>query len=143
MLEIRRKSAPGVMTVRNDPGRRRNGSVGTVVAIANDRVSVRLDTGPEVEIDRFTWEKIRYEWDAGSRTRWRNRRGYVHALADRTRLGTPNFYKAQGLTLEDVRVDFDYGGFAPGQAYVAISRSPSMEGLSLVRPMRYLLVTGG
>lgn len=29
-------------------------------------------------------------------------------------------HKAQGLTLEDARVDFDYGAFASGQAYVAV-----------------------
>jgi ATP-dependent DNA helicase PIF1 len=125
-----------VMAVRNDPGKRWvNGSVGTVTGLAPDRVSVRLDTGSNVEIERFTWEKIRYEWDEA--------RARVAATVVGTYTQLPvvhawavTIHKAQGLTLEDARVDFDYGAFAPGQAYVAVSRSRSMEGLSLVRPIR-------
>jgi ATP-dependent exoDNAse (exonuclease V) alpha subunit len=125
-----------VMAVRNDPGKRWvNGSVGTVTGLAPDRVSVRLDSGSNVEIERFTWEKIRYEWDEA--------RARVAATVVGTYTQLPvvhawavTIHKAQGLTLEDARVDFDYGAFAPGQAYVAVSRSRSMEGLSLVRPIR-------
>jgi ATP-dependent DNA helicase PIF1 len=125
-----------VMAVRNDPGKRWvNGSVGTIVFMAPDRATVKLDAGPEVEVERFTWEKIRYDWDeakfrvgatvVGTYTQL----PLVHAWA-------LTIHKAQGLTLEDVRIDFDYGAFAPGQAYVAISRSRSLDGLSLVRPIR-------
>jgi hypothetical protein len=125
-----------VMAVRNDPGKRWvNGSVGTVTGLAPDRVSVRLDMGSGVEIERFTWEKIRYEWDEA--------RARVAATVVGTYTQLPvvhawavTIHKAQGLTLEDARVDFDYGAFATGQAYVAVSRSRSMEGLSLVRPIR-------
>jgi ATP-dependent exoDNAse (exonuclease V) alpha subunit len=45
-------------------------------------------------------------------------------------------HKAQGLTLDDVRIDFDAGAFAPGQAYVALSRARAIVGLSLARPLR-------
>ena len=125
-----------VMAVRNDPGKRWvNGSVGTVLGLAPDRVTVRLDAGSDVEIERFTWEKIRYDWDEA--------RARVAATVVGTYTQLPvvhawavTIHKAQGLTLEDVRVDFDYGAFAPGQAYVAVSRSRSIEGLSLVRPIR-------
>lgn len=125
-----------VMAIRNDPGKGWvNGSVGTVLGLASDRVTVRLDAGSDVEIERFTWEKIRYEWDEA--------RARVAATVVGTYTQLPvvhawavTIHKAQGLTLEDARVDFDYGAFAPGQAYVAISRSRSLEGLSLVRPIR-------
>jgi ATP-dependent DNA helicase PIF1 len=125
-----------VMAVRNDPGKRWvNGSVGTVVSMAPERVTMKLDSGPEVEIERFTWEKIRYDWDEA--------KFRVAATVVGTYIQLPlvlawalTIHKAQGLTLEDVRIDFDYGAFAPGQAYVAISRSRSLDGLSLVRPIR-------
>ena len=45
-------------------------------------------------------------------------------------------HKAQGLTLDDVRVDFGAGAFAPGQVYVALSRVRTLAGLSLARPLR-------
>jgi ATP-dependent DNA helicase PIF1 len=130
-----------VMAVRNDRGKRWvNGSVGTAMALFPDRVTVRLDSGLNVEIERFTWEKIRYAWDDVKQRVAANVVGtytqlpIVHAWA-------LTIHKAQGLTLEDVRVDFAYGAFAPGQAYVAISRSRSLDGLSLVRPVRSSEVT--
>ena len=53
-----------VMAVRNDVARRWvNGSVGSVARLADDRASVRLDAGDEVEIERVSWERIRYAWN--------------------------------------------------------------------------------
>ncbi len=45
-------------------------------------------------------------------------------------------HKAQGLTLEDVRIDLGSGTFASGQLYVALSRATSLDGLSFQRPLR-------
>jgi len=40
------------------------------------------------------------------------------------------------MTLENVYIDFDRGMFAHGQAYVALSRAVSLEGLELSRAIR-------
>ena len=40
-----------------------NGSVGTITGLAPDRAYVRLDAGGIVEIERTSWERIRYDWD--------------------------------------------------------------------------------
>ena len=45
-------------------------------------------------------------------------------------------HKAQGLTLDDVRVDLDHGAFSSGQTYVALSRARDLEGLSFSQPLR-------
>lgn len=125
-----------VMTVRNHPERQWvNGSVGTITGLAPDRAYVRLDGGGIVEIERTSWERIRYDWDEAT--------GKVAAKVVGTYTQLPlvpawavTVHKAQGLTLEDVRIDFDAGAFAAGQAYVALSRARSLEGLSLARPLR-------
>lgn len=131
------KPGARVMALRNDPARRWvNGSVGTVLGIGAHSAVVRLDSGPTVEIESFTWERTRYAWDEPS--------GRIEAQVVGTYTQLPlapawaiTMHKAQGLTLEDVRIDFESGAFAAGQAYVALSRARSMEGLSLVRPIRH------
>ena len=45
-------------------------------------------------------------------------------------------HKAQGLTLESAPVDLDRGTFERGQAYVALSRCRTMEGITLSRPLQ-------
>lgn len=46
-----------------------------------------------------------------------------------------NVHKVQGLTLSNVHVDRDTGFFGHGQAYVALSRCKSMDGLTLQEPI--------
>jgi ATP-dependent DNA helicase PIF1 len=53
-----------VMAVRNDATQRwANGSLGTVTRLADDRAWVQFDVGCEAEIERATWERIRYAWN--------------------------------------------------------------------------------
>lgn len=45
-------------------------------------------------------------------------------------------HKSQGLTFNRVNIDFTGGVFAGGQAYVALSRCSSLEGITLAQPIR-------
>jgi ATP-dependent exoDNAse (exonuclease V) alpha subunit len=132
MLELKPRAR--VMAVRNDPqGRFVNGSLGTVTAIDNPIVSVLFDGRKEaVDIEPVTWESIRYDMVDGK----------VSPTVIGSYRQSPlmpawaiTIHKAQGLTLEDVRVDLGGGAFASGQAYVALSRARTIEGLSLARPL--------
>lgn len=126
-----------VMALRNDPMKRWvNGSVGTVQSLDANGVVVRFDDGETAEIERASWEKIRYEWNEET--------GQVAAVVTGSFSQFPlapawalTIHKAQGLTLSDVRVDFDHGAFAAGQTYVALSRARTLDGLSLTRPVRF------
>jgi ATP-dependent DNA helicase PIF1 len=45
-------------------------------------------------------------------------------------------HKCQGQTFENIVIDMDYGAFAHGQTYVALSRVVSLDGLFLRKPLR-------
>ena len=45
-------------------------------------------------------------------------------------------HKCQGQTFDKVMIDMDYGAFAHGQTYVALSRVVSLDGLFLRKPLR-------
>ena len=126
-----------VMATRNDPERRWiNGSLGTVSRVEDNEVSVRFDaTGLEHVVAPVSWDQIKQVWDEGAQTISSQVVGsfkqvpLAHAWAI-------TIHKAQGLTLDDVRIDLVNGAFAPGQTYVALSRVRTMAGLSFARPLR-------
>src|SRR4029077_14556965 len=91
--------------------------------------------GAELEFDGASWERLRCAWnDTAARVEATVIGSYtqlplVHAWAS-------TVHKAQGLSVDDVRIDFDSGAFARGQSYVALPRAPSLVGLSPARPLR-------
>ncbi|MGD2132630.1 MAG: DEAD/DEAH box helicase [Maricaulaceae bacterium] len=132
ILELKPRAR--VMAVRNDPmGRFVNGSLGTVLALHEGRVQVLFDGKPEaVIVDPVTWESIRYEV-VDDKVQPVVVGSYRQAPLQPAWAIT--IHKSQGLTLDDVRVDLGRGAFASGQAYVALSRARTIEGLSLARPL--------
>ena len=135
--QLELKAGARVMATRNDSEKRWiNGSLGTVTAIKEHDVYVRFDHSQEAfHVEQVKWEKIRQVWN--------NEAGKIENEVIGTYEQLPlmpawaiTIHKAQGLTLDDVRIDFGTGAFAPGQVYVALSRVRTLEGLSLNRPLR-------
>ena len=126
-----------IMLVANDPeGRWVNGDVGVITTIEATQpqavLTVALDNGFAGPLVPYTWEVIRLTYDAahdrieaevvGAFTQYPVRLAWALTI-----------HKAQGKTLEQVCIDFGRGTFAHGQAYVALSRCTSLEGVVLTR----------
>lgn len=127
-----------VMLLTNDASDRWvNGSMGTVETIDRQAGSlvVRLDGGDAVEVEPHTWEATYNRWDADAGSIVRESLGAFTQLPVRLAWAV-TIHKAQGKTFDRVVVDFERTTFEHGQAYVALSRARSLEGLGLARPMR-------
>jgi ATP-dependent exoDNAse (exonuclease V) alpha subunit len=128
------------MMLNNEPrGRWVNGTLGHVDAIdkRDDTLSIRveLESGYTGKIQPFTWESIRYRFNPRTQQIESEVVGSFTQYPLRLAWGS-TIHKAQGKTFDRVVVDFGRGTFAPGQAYVALSRCRRLEGLVLRKPLR-------
>ena len=106
-----------------------NGETGTVTKLYTDSVKVRLDRGNEVEIDRYKWYVYGYR--------------IKDAQIEKIKIGefeqiplrlawASTVHKSQGMTYAGpVYIDTSSKFFSSGMAYVALSRTTTIENLYL------------
>ncbi|MDR3244529.1 MAG: AAA family ATPase [Elusimicrobiota bacterium] len=135
------KKSAQVMMMNNDGGGRWvNGSIGVVESVEqsidNDEtiIKVKFANGRIEKVEPYKWELFKYHWNdelkqietesAGSFTQYPLKLSWAVTI-----------HKSQGKTFDNIIVDMEFGSFAPGQLYVALSRCKTFEGLTLARPI--------
>lgn len=121
-----------VMFVRNDSsGNNRffNGKLATVHSISNKHITVVFEDQSELVVDRISWPNIRYKTEEDTHRVTEEEIGSFEQYPLRLAWAI-TVHKSQGLTFDRAILDVQQA-FAGGQAYVAMSRLRTEEGLVL------------
>ena len=129
------KKGAQVMFIKNDPDRRFiNGTLGEVRSIDKNCIAVRLaESGKTIEVEPMEWQNIRYQFDEETKEISSKQIGRFKQYPLKAAWAI-TVHKSQGLTFDRAIIDV-HAAFSPGQAYVALSRCRTLEGLVLSSPV--------
>lgn len=135
ILEL--KVGAKVMFIRNDYDKRYvNGDIGIILNLTEKEIIIKLRDS-NIYLTRATWEKEKYTYIPSEEE---GKKGKIEKCVVGTFTQFPiklawaiTIHKSQGQTYNDVFIDFHNGTFTSGQAYVALSRCKSLDGMTLKR----------
>ena len=132
-LELTLKAGAQVIFIKNDFDKRWvNGIIGTVTGYdpVEETIYVLTEDGKECDVKPELWRNIRYTYNEEKKEVEEEVLGTFKQFPIRLAWAI-TVHKSQGLTFSRVVIDFSGGVFAGGQAYVALSRCTSLEGIRL------------
>jgi ATP-dependent DNA helicase PIF1 len=138
---LKLKVGAQVMFLKNDPEKQFvNGTLGIISYLDDHKIKVLIDEDSgeqrEVEVEKMEWDFIRYELEP-------DKGGHITEKVVGRFTQYPlklawamTIHKSQGKTFSQVIIDLAGGAFEFGQLYVALSRCTSIEGITLLRPVK-------
>jgi hypothetical protein len=135
---LKLKVGAQIMFVKNDLSLDKNyfnGKMGVVKSMTTKEIWVHFpDEDKTIEVDKYEWQNIRYTVNEMTKEIEEEVLGsFVHYPIKLAWAIT--VHKSQGLTFDKAALDVSQV-FLPGQAYVALSRLRSLNGLVLLSPLR-------
>ena len=129
--ELKIKAGAQVMLVKNGE-HWVNGTLATIDKLSKNEIHIKIKDNI-YKLEKEKWEKFEYKISNNK----------IIPSVSATFIQYPlklawaaTIHKCQGQTFDKVMIDMDYGAFAHGQTYVALSRVVSLDGLYLRKPLR-------